>query len=210
MLGVKWFFGVLLSVVALYFLKNVVPPLAHVAQRGTWFFALAVALTVVGLALASVHIAAERKRSPIAHLSKPFKLASMPLAIAGGFFLISWIVLPKAELQWLDSEESARTQASKEHRPVIVDFGAAWCGACNELATHTFADSTVRAEAGRFVAVRVDATDDDNEQVNKIKDKYHVVGLPTVVVLDSNGDEKVRFNEFVPPERFLTAIKSVN
>ena len=93
---------------------------------------------------------------------------------------------------------------------MILDFGAAWCGACNELATHTFADASVRAEAGRFVAVRVDATDDDNEQVNRIKDKYHVVGLPTVVVLDSNGTEKVRFNEFVPAGRFLDAIRAVD
>jgi thiol:disulfide interchange protein DsbD len=210
MLGIKWFFGVMLTVVALYFLKNVVPPLAHVAHAGTWFGVLATAITIVGLGLASVHIAAERKRSPIAHLSKPFKLASMPLAIVGGFMLVSWVVMPKAELQWLESEEVALQQASAEHRPIIVDFGAAWCGACNELATHTFADTSVRAEAGRFVAVRVDATDEDNEQVNKIKDKYHVVGLPTVVVLDSEGNEKVRFNEFVPPERFLSAIKAVN
>ena len=210
MLGVKWFFGVMLSVVALYFLKNVIPPLAHVAQPGTWFVVVASVITVIGVGLASVHIAAERRRSPIAHLSKPFKLASMPLAIVGGFMLVSWVVLPKAQLLWLESEEVAMQQASTEHRPVIVDFGAAWCGACNELATHTFADTGVRAEAGRFVAVRVDATDEDNEQVNRIKDKYHVVGLPTVVVLDSEGKEQVRFNEFVPPERFLSAIKSVN
>jgi thiol:disulfide interchange protein DsbD len=93
---------------------------------------------------------------------------------------------------------------------LIVDFGASWCGACNELATHTFADEKVREEAGRFVALRVDATDDDNDDVNKIKDKYHVVGLPTVVVFDSSGQEKLRFNEFVPPDRFLKAIQSVN
>ena len=210
MLGVKWFFGVMLSVVALYFLKNVIPPLSHVAQRGTWFVILAAAITVVGVALASVHIAAERRRSPIAHLSKPFKLVSMPLAIIGGFMAVSWVVLPKAELQWLESEDAAIAQANSEHRPIIVDFGAAWCGACNELATHTFADSSVRAEAGRFVAVRVDATDEDNEQVARIKDKYHVVGLPTVVVLDSSGAEKLRFNEFVPADRFLSAIKTVN
>ena len=138
------------------------------------------------------------------------KLGSAPLAIVGGFLLVSWILTPKAQLQWLDSEELAVQQASTAHRPMIVDFGAAWCGACNELATHTFSDETVRDEAGRFVAVRVDATDEDNDAVNKIKDKYHVVGLPTVVVLDSTGAEKVRFNEFVPPDRFLSAIKAVN
>ena len=56
----------------------------------------------------------------------------------------------------------------------------------------------------------MDATDDDNDEVAKIKGKYRVVGLPTVVVLDSRGQEKVRFNEFVPAERFLSAIKAVN
>jgi thioredoxin-related protein len=34
--------------------------------------------------------------------------------------------------------------------------------------------------------------------------------LPTVVVLDSEGKERVRFNEFVPPEKFLNAIQAVN
>jgi len=37
MLGVKWFFGVVLAVVALYFLRTTVSPLGHIAQRGTWF-----------------------------------------------------------------------------------------------------------------------------------------------------------------------------
>jgi hypothetical protein len=29
-------------------------------------------------------------------------------------------------------------------------------------------------------------------------------------VFDSAGQEKVRFNEFVPPEKFLAAIKAVD
>jgi thiol:disulfide interchange protein len=42
-----------------------------------------------------------------------------------------------------------------------------------------------------------------------VKDRYGVVGLPTVVVLGSDGSERARFTEFVPPERFLTAIRNV-
>ena len=131
-------------------------------------------------------------------------------SVAGGFLLICWVQLPKAELQWLSSEADGLRLAQTEHRPVIVDFGAEWCGACKELTTHTFADDSVRSEAGRFVAVRVDATDEDDPQVNAIKGKYKVVGLPTVVVLDSHGKEQARFNEFVPPERFLAAIRAVD
>ncbi len=210
MLGVKWFFGVVLAVVALYFLRNAFPWLQHVAQRGTWYAALAAGLVVLGIALASMHVASERRGAKHPEWSKPLKLVSIPLAIAGGFMMISWFLLPKAELHWLGSEAEGRKLAGVEHRPVIVDFGASWCGACNELNTHTFSDASVEAEAGRFVAIRVDATDDEDPQVNAVKDKYHVVGLPTVVVLDSEGRERVRFNEFVPPDRFLEAIRAVN
>ena len=210
MLGVKWFFGVMLTVLALYFLRTAFPVLASFVHRDSTFLFGSVALLAVGLVLAGVHVAAERRKSPIAHLSKPMKLTSAPLAIVGGFILVAWVLTPRAQLKWLDSEELGVQTAQTNHSPMIVDFGATWCGACNELATHTFSDEHVREEAGRFVAVRVDATDDENAQVAKMKDKYRVVGLPTVVVLDSSGQEKVRFNEFVPAERFLSAIKAVN
>jgi thiol:disulfide interchange protein DsbD len=210
MLGVKWFFGVMLTVLALYFLRTAFPSLASFVRRDTTVLTVSLVLLASGLLLAGVHVAAERRKSPIAYLSKPMKLTSAPLAIVGGFVLVAWVLTPKAQLEWLDSEELAVQKAQSSHRPMIVDFGAAWCGACNELATHTFADEHVREEAGRFVAVRVDATDDDSDEVAKIKGKYRVVGLPTVVVLDSTGKEKVRFNEFVPAERFLSAIKLVN
>jgi thiol:disulfide interchange protein DsbD len=210
MLGVNWFFGVMLTVLALYFLRTAFPWLSTLVHRDTVSLVVSLVLLVAGLALACIYVAAEQRRSPIAHLSKPMKMTSAPLAVVGGFILVVWFLTPKAQLEWLSSEQAAVQAALTGHRPMIVDFGAAWCGACNELATHTFADEHVREEAGRFVAVRVDATDDDNEEVAKVKGKYRVVGLPTVVVLDSNGHEQVRFNEFVPAERFVTAIKAVN
>ncbi len=210
MLGVKWIFGVLLAAFALNFLRNGFSFMHALSSPAPTYLLVGIAALVVGLGLASVHISGERRKSPIAHLSKPFKLASILPAVAGVFMIASWVQIPKAQLMWLESEAQAKTTASAEKRPMIVDFGAEWCAACKELSIHTFADESVRGEAGRFVAVKVDATDDENPQINALKDKYKVVGLPTVVVLDSDGNEKVRFNEFVPPERFLAAIKSVN
>jgi thiol:disulfide interchange protein DsbD len=210
MLGVKWIFGVVLAVVALYFLRNVLGPLQHLARPGNAFGVISGGLLATSVVLAWLHVASEKRGAKHPERSKPFKFASIPLAIVGAFLTLSWVELPKAQLQWLTSEAEGAKIATKEHRPLIVDFGAEWCGACKELTTHTFADDTVRSEAGRFIAVRVDATDDDDPQVNAIKDKYKVVGLPTVVVMDSTGQERVRFNEFVPPERFLSAIRAVN
>lgn len=210
MLGVKWIFGVALATFALNFLRNGFPMMTQLVSKGGTYAVVGGVLLALGLGLAGVHVAGERRKSPIAHLSKPFKLASIAPAVAGAFMVVSWVQIPKGELRWFESEVEAKTLASAEKKPMIVDFGAEWCAACKELAVHTFADEKVRDEAGRFVAVKVDATDDENPQINALKDKYKVVGLPTVVVLDSEGREKVRFNEFVPPERFLDAIKTVN
>jgi thioredoxin:protein disulfide reductase len=210
MLGVKWFFGVVLAIVALYFLRTAVPGLQHAADSGARLPAIAAGLLACGLALAWLHVRSERRGSTRPELSKPFKLASIPLAIVGGFSLIAWVQRPAGELQWVPSEAEGRRLAETQRKPMIVDFGAAWCGACNELKAHTFANAAVRSEAARFVAVNVDATDDENPQVNDVKDRYRVVGLPTVVVLNSRGEERVRFVEYVPPERFLDALRSVD
>lgn len=211
MLGVKWFFGAVLAVVALYFLRTVVPGLGHVVTSAApWIPVACSGLIVLGCVLAWLHVRAEGKGSKIRHLSKPFKLASIAPAIVGGFALVAWLQLPKAELHWVTSEAEGVKMAKAEGRPMIVDFGASWCGACNELRTRTFADAAVRSEASRFVAISIDATDDDDPQIVSAKDKYRVVGLPTVVLLDSRGQERQRFAEFVPPEKFLDALHSID
>jgi thiol:disulfide interchange protein DsbD len=58
--------------------------------------------------------------------------------------------------------------------------------------------------------VKVDATDDEDPQVDAVKGKYRVKGLPTVVIFDSTGAERKRFNDFVGPDVFLAAIDGVN
>jgi thiol:disulfide interchange protein DsbD len=91
----------------------------------------------------------------------------------------------------------------------MVDFTADWCGACKKMAKETFSDPRVMEKAGHFVAVKVDATDDEDPQVDAVKGKYKVVGLPTVVVYDSKGNERKRWNDFVGPDDFLTAIEGI-
>jgi thiol:disulfide interchange protein DsbD len=215
MMGIKWVGGVCLAYMALAYIRDAMPKeTAHkLAHAGTPYVAAGAVILVAGLTLAGVHVAAERRRSKIAHLSKPMKLASILPAIAGLFMVITWVQLPKAaagQLQWESSEPTAVAKASTEHRPLLVDFGASWCGACKEFEEKTFPDPQVRAEGSRFVALHVDATDDDDQEVAKVRQKYHATaGLPVVLLFDSKGAEAVRFTEFVPPDRFAAALSRV-
>ena len=177
MMAIKWVGGVCLAYMALGYIRDAMPKetLHKLAHPGTPYVAVGAVILLVGLVLAGIHVAAERRRSPIAHLSKPTKLASILPAIAGLFMVVTWYQLPHSaaasagQLQWESSEAAATAKAITEHRPLLVDFGASWCGACKELEEKTFPDPQVRAEGARFIALHVDATDDDDQEVAKVR-----------------------------------------
>jgi thiol:disulfide interchange protein DsbD len=224
MMGIKWVGGVALAYMALAYVRDALPraALASVAHSGTTLGIVGGVILVAGLVLAGVHIAAERRRSAIAHLSKPMKLASIVPAVAGTFLVMTWwqVAKPGAvsgsggaaapALKWESSEPVAVARAASERKPLLVDFGASWCGACKELDEKTFPDPRVRTEGARFVALHVDATDDDDPEVARVRQKYRAQeGLPVVVLYRSNGQESYRFTEFVPPDRMAAALATV-
>ncbi len=231
MMGVKWVGGVTLAYMALAYIRDALPKetLHAWTPPGALYGVVGGVLLAVGVALAAVHVIAERRRSSIVHLSKPTKLASVVPAIAGLFMVVTWWqmsgALPGAlmrnasastgsaaaePLKWEANEPAARTRASSEHKPLLVDFGASWCGACKELDEKTFPDPRVAAEGSRFVALHVDATDDDDPEVSRVRHKYGVTeGLPVVLLFGSDGAEAFRFTEFVPPDRLANALAQV-
>jgi thiol:disulfide interchange protein DsbD len=207
MMGVKSFFGIVMLVVALWFARNTVPALTKLARPDTTFLLVSVAIAALGLAMGAVHLWWDDAGVAV----KARKGIGIVLTVGASFnALVSWM-MPKGSLTWEHSEEVAVAKAKAEKRPLLVDFTATWCGACQELSKHTFSDPKVmqKAAAANFVAVKVDASDPDDPQVEAVKDKYKVMGLPTVVILDSDGHERKRYTQFVEPEPFLAAIEGV-
>jgi thiol:disulfide interchange protein DsbD len=208
MVAVKSVFGIVLATAALYFLKGAVPALEHLARPGLAFGVGAIVLLVAGAAMGAVHLTFDRGLGTSIR-----KGVGVAASVAGLFSLVGWLLLappPGAQLAWESSETVARTRAESERRPMLIDFTAEWCAACNELSRITFADPKVMTEASRFVAVKVDATHDDDPSIDQVKDRYRVVGLPTVVLIGSDGRERTRFTEFVPPDEFLGAIRKID
>ena len=105
---------------------------------------------------------------------------------------------PKAamvdSIKWWTSMAQALQEARDFKQPLVVDFGAEWCGFCKQLEAETFPAPEVQALKDKFVWVRVD-TDKDPETARK----YEVGPIPDVLVLDSNGKVLDRQLGFRPP-----------
>lgn len=225
MLWVKSFFGIVLLVVALYFLQQAFPILAVLAQPGTTFFFAMLGVVALGLAIGAVHLSWDDGGLGV----KLRKGVGIAMTVAAAF--LAWVNFdmpdepeaveivatndgstpsePKKVLEWHDSEGAATELAKTENRPLLVDFTADWCAACKKLTKYTFSNPQVQETLSNFVAVKIDATDDEDPKVEALMKKYKVVGLPTVVIYDSKGDEAKRFNDFVEAKEFLAAVEGI-
>jgi len=207
MVHVKSALGIVLVVVALYFLNTVFPVASQLVSRSSLFIGAALAAVVVGLALGAVH----REFAEPGAGVKVSKGLGITLASLGSLLAILAISKPSGALSWEQRGiETALASAAEAKKPVLVDFTAAWCGACKELDAKTFSEARVEAELGRFVAVKVDATNDDDPKVKATLARHKVVGLPTVLLFDSRGKEVNRFTDFVNADDFLQALQVVD
>ena len=213
---IKSFFGVVLLVLALFYAKNALPSLKTVAHRGTTFLYIALGAVAVGILIGAVHLTFGDE-STMKRLRKGLGVA---LATWGGFALVSWLQLePSTNVRaaagslqsefvsrlhperamgggprpvvWNMNEADARDRATKEGKPMIIDFTADWCAACHEMEKETFTDPRFWKAAERFVALRIDGTDEDAPSFSTNSKKYGIQGLPAVVILDSKGNATV-------------------
>jgi thiol:disulfide interchange protein DsbD len=206
MMKVKSILAIVLLVVALNYLATAFPQLIEWIKPTNTLTIFASVLAILGLAVGAVHKSFESK-DVSERLQKGVGTA---VTTASLFVLLLTLSAPERELNWQKVPfDEARASAQNAQMPMLVDFTAAWCGACKELDAKTFANEEVSREAGRFMAIKVDATDDEDPVVERVMSKLDVVGLPTVLLFDSQGKEVKRFTDFVEAETFLSALRSV-
>jgi thiol:disulfide interchange protein DsbD len=209
---VKSVFGVALLAAALLFLRTAIPaarPLFSAAAAAGW---IAAAVAGAGVLLGALH--------------GGFGGGSAGRAVAKGVgvaLLVGGIVyavgaadarerrrVREEGVAWTHDEAAALEKAKAEGRPVILDFWADWCVACKELDRIAWADPRVREEAARFLAVKVDGTD-DTPAFQALTAKYQVVGMPTVVFIDGHGREiPLRVTAALQPAEMVKVLRAVD
>src|SRR2546422_2591060 len=96
----------------------------------------------------------------------------------------------RAEAAWEPYSPEALARAAAAGRPILIDFSAEWCLSCKELERFTFSDPQVRAEAARYDLLKADLTQYESPAVREIRDRFDIIGLPTIVFVDSSGNER--------------------
>jgi len=85
--------------------------------------------------------------------------------------------------------------------PVVLYFGAGWCGACQIMQRTTFLDSNVLAKLADYQLVKVDV-----ETESEIAAALSVTAVPTVILLDSVGIELYRRVGLLSPTEMMLVL----
>lgn len=97
------------------------------------------------------------------------------------------------------TEQTFEAEVLKADVPVLVDFGAKWCGPCRKLTP--VLDEIENTLAEKVKVVKVDA--DENRELLK---QYSVSGLPSLLVF-KNGEAVERMAGLVPKSTIIANVE---
>ena len=187
--GIKHIFGFLLLGMAAYFVTPVMPK-----EIGKFFLP-------VFIVISAIYLLAIDKMGNKVRWFRIFKsVFSIVLILVSTYMLMP---SNKKSIEWKYFSEVSFNEAKAAAKPVIIDFYADWCIPCKELDAATFSDEKVIAESKRFAAFKADMTKSVSPEVEALKNKFNIKGVPTVLIIDSKGNEVKRITGFVPAEELL-------
>lgn len=117
-----------------------------------------------------------------------------------------------SEIHWKPGSEARLEAAAAQGKPVFMDFTADWCIPCKELDKFTFSDPEVVEMSRRFVMLKVDLTSSSDPVSQRLKNRFSVKGVPTLIFIHSDGSEASGLREvgFVEKDKFLEKMTKVS
>jgi len=142
----------------------------------------------------------------IASFVSAFSLVT--LAGPPGFLRPAASTTPAEEIHWQSNLQAAHRQAVAENKPIMIVFGAEWCGFCKKLEKQTLNSPEVAKYVNEtFVPVHLDL---DREK--RIGEILEVKALPCTVILTPGADLLGRINGYetaAPFQKKLVAARQL-
>ena len=127
--------------------------------------------------------------------------------------------LTRAESDWLHDYNKAQEEAKANHKLLFLNFtGSDWCGWCIKFDKDVLSQPQFKNYAhDNLVLVELDfprrksQPTEEKKQNVQLAQQYEVLGFPTVVVLNSNGQKVWQFDGYFPggAEAFIAQLQKL-
>ena len=127
------------------------------------------------------------------------------------------VYVDEGGLTWFLSLEKAEEIASKEHKPIFVNFtGSDWCVWCKKLYNEVFSKPEfIEYAKENLVLLRFDFPRQTPQSAGlkaynqQMAGKYEIRGFPTILLLDENGEKIAQLGyQEGGPIKYIETIKS--
>ncbi len=137
-----------------------------------------------------------------------FKIVFSILLIA----ISTYVLIPekKNSIEWKSYSENSLSKSLSLNKGAIIDFYADWCIPCKELDASTFSDPNVISESKDFITLKANMTKTLSPDVELLRDKYKIIGVPTVLILNSKGKEVKRITGFINAKEFSEVLQNID
>jgi len=125
----------------------------------------------------------------------------------------------RAESGWLNDYKKAQEEAKATNKVLLLNFtGSDWCGWCIKFDREVLSKPQFKDYArDNLVLVELDfprakaQTPEVRKQNRDLAQQYEVVGFPTIVVLNSDGQTLWKFDGYFPggPDAFIAELQKL-
>jgi len=107
-------------------------------------------------------------------------------------------------IDWFDGDVDAAFAAAKSaNKPIFLYWGAEWCPPCAQIKAAIFNTREFQERSRLFVPVYLDG---DTPSAQRHGERFGVVGYPTMILFDPEGQEITRLPGGVDIERYATIL----
>ena len=99
------------------------------------------------------------------------------------------------------TDDNFESEVTKSQLPVLVDFGAVWCGPCKML--DPIVEELAGDWEGKVKVVRIDVDHNPNTTMT-----YQVMGVPTLMLF-KDGTPVERLTGYMPKNKILSKLTPV-
>jgi len=111
------------------------------------------------------------------------------------------------KIKWFQKLDQAQAESVKATKPIFIDCFADWCFWCHKLEEEVYSNPKFIRFMENLVPLRINV--EDNGEGTRLAQEYQLTGLPTLLIIDSNGKLLNRIGGYLEAEDLIADVALV-